>query len=405
MNPRVLFDKSIFQKTPVPAFVAVDRYLEIVIPPILVREIGGDLASSGKSRREADAGAFVEKLAARPGVHAFLAHHSLLVSNNLLGYPVHMDGRVLSMMDPVRTADGMTGLHVATTPEEVALNRWRQRDFSATDYLWAKEWQRVQKVVMINFYRRTLGKWGVTIEPARSLEELTRRVEEVMRHPAVQPGLLTIVFSDFSVPEREQELACKRYQSKRPRQLIEEFAPYAAFCLKANLLLGFGGTLFRKSHPHDLRDLEYCYSLPFCEVFASDDNLHKKLAPTLMRPDQTFVGLELIDDLRRLAQEWNELTPEQKVEFARSNHNVPPKREGSVVRAIWERYRGPNAPNVEPVNQEPDEFFRKLIRQQYGSEEILEHLNVERAPFLVQKIQMTKARARELYPGFDFDNE
>ena len=42
LNPAVLFDKSVFQKTPASAFVAVDRYLEIVIPPILVREIGGD---------------------------------------------------------------------------------------------------------------------------------------------------------------------------------------------------------------------------------------------------------------------------------------------------------------------------------------------------------------------------
>jgi hypothetical protein len=100
-----------------------------------------------------------------------------------------------------------------------------------------------------------------------------------------------------------------------------------------------------------------------------------------------------------------ELTPEQKVEFARPNRNMPPVHEGSVIRAIWERYRGPDAPNAEPVSQQPDEFFRELIRRQYGSEEMLEHLNVERAPFLVQKIQMTKARARELYPGFDFDNE
>jgi hypothetical protein len=52
MNPRVLFDKSVFQATPVDAFVTVDRYLELVIPPILVREIGGDLAASTGKRKK-----------------------------------------------------------------------------------------------------------------------------------------------------------------------------------------------------------------------------------------------------------------------------------------------------------------------------------------------------------------
>jgi hypothetical protein len=405
MNPRVLFDKSVFQQTPVSAFVAVDRYLEIVIPPILVREIGGDLASSSRRRKEADVGTFVEKLAARAGVRAFLAHHSKLISNNLLGFPTPMDGRVVAMMDPVRAADGMRGLRVAETPEELALNRWRQHDFISTDYLWANDWQRVQKLVRSNFYRRTIGKWGINIDQPRSLEELRVRIEDMIRVPAVQPGLLTIIFSDFSVPMHEQELACKRFQSKNPRQLIEEFAPYAAFCLKVNLLLGFGGLLFRRHHPHDLRDLEYCYSLPFCEVFASDDNLHKKIVPMLKRPNQMFVGLELVEDLRRLTREWNRMTPVEKVEFARVNRNMPQPHEDSVLRTIWERYRGPNAPNDEPINAEPDEFFRRLIQEHYGSDDILEQLDIDQAPFLIQKIQMRKDRAQELYPGFNFDEE
>lgn len=405
MNPHVLFDKSVFQSTPVSAFVAVDRYFEIVIPPILVREIGGDLASTNLTLRVADQSAFVEKLANRPGVRAFLSHHGFLINRDLLGCPTAMDGRVPSMMEPVRMPDGTTGLRVTETPEEYALNRWRQRDFSETDYLWAEKWQRVQRVVMSGFYRRVLGQWGVSIEQPRSLDELRERVEEVMRNPAVQPGLLRIIFSDFSVPMRTQELACKRYQSKRPRLFIEEFAPYAAFCLKANLLLGFGGTLFRKRHPHDLRDLEYCYYLPFCEVFASDDNLHKKLVPLLKRDNQMFVGSEVIADLRRLTQEWNDMTPEQKVEFARGLRNMPPEHEGCVVRSIWERFRGPTAPRVQPTNPPPDEFFRALIRQHYGSEDILEETSIEGTGFLMQKIQMRKDRAKELYPWANFDDE
>jgi hypothetical protein len=405
MNPRVIFDKSVFQQIPVTAFVAVDRYFDIIIPPILVREIGGDLARTDGNRREIDAASFVQKLAIRPSASAFVVHPSLLVTNSLLGFPVAMDGRIVAMMDPVPAADGTIGLRVAETLEEEAINRWRQGDFSSIDYLWANRWQRVQKLVRINYYRRTFAKWGVGVDQPRSLQELERRVEDLLRTPALQPALLTMIFSDFSIPLREQTLACKRFQSKRPRQSIEEFAPYAAFCLKANLLLGFGGILLRRRHPHDLRDLEYCYSLPFCEVFASDDNLHKKLVPILKRPNQMFVGLELVEDLRRLGNDWNRLTTPEKIAFVHANRNTPLPNPGSIVRRIWECYRGPNAPDDDPADLEPDNFAKEIMRKQYGSADMLQHLNVERAPFLIQRSQMLRHRAEELYPGHDFDRD
>src|SRR5207249_3096998 len=144
-------------------------------------------------------------------------------------------------------------------------------------------------------------------EQPKNLESLRNRVDDILNNPVTQPGLLRIIFSDFAVPMRTQVLAIKRFQSKRPRLLLNDFAPYAAFCLKANLLLGIGGLLLKEPHPHDLRDLEYCYYLPFCNVFASADRLHRKLAPMLLRPDQMFVGSELVDDLRRLSEIWKGL--------------------------------------------------------------------------------------------------
>jgi hypothetical protein len=405
LNPHVLFDKSVFQSTPISAFIAADRYLEIVIPPILVREIGGDLASTNGSRREQDQRAFVAKLAIRAGSRAFLAHHAPILHHDLLGCPVPMDGRTPANMEPVRTQDGATGLRVVETPEEYALNRWRQGDFSELDDLWASRWQRVQKVVRSNFYARTLKKHGIEIEQPKTLAQLNELIEEVMvtPDPAVQASLLYIIFDDLKIPKRSQVWAIKRFQSKKPRRIIRDFAPYAAFCLKANLLLGFGGNLFAQPHPHDLRDLEYLYYLPFCEVFASADRLHRKLAPLLMRADQTFVGLELGEDLKRLSDAWSNLTAEEKIEFARANGNVPPAYEASVVRAIWERYRGTDTQNPEPINPPIDPFFRKLIRQWYGSEEILEAVNVEQASFLIHRDQVPLARAQELYPGFNFE--
>jgi hypothetical protein len=91
------------------------------------------------------------------------------------------------------------------------------------------------------------------------------------------------------------------------------------------------------------------------------------------------------------------------MEFARGIRNEPPQRDGSILRQIWERYRGPNVPRTQPENLPPDSFFKELIRKSYGSEDILDDIDVEKVAYLTQKVEMTKARSRELYPGFNFD--
>lgn len=382
----------------------MDRYLDTVIPPILVREIGGDLAAATGKRKEKDQRIFVEKLAHRPGVRAFAVHHAYLIQRDLLGCPIAMDGRVPSMMEPVRMPDGTRGLRSVDSPEEIALNRWRQRDFTEPDYLWAEQWQRVQNILRINFYKRKLYEIGIEPEQAKTLKQLHEQVEGLLSNPKAQASLLNIVFTDFVIPMKIQVLTIKRFQSLRPRLLIDEFAPYAAFCLKANLLLGFGGPLLTRGHPHDLRDLEYCYYLPFCHLFASTDRLHHKLAPLLFRANQMLVGSDFTDDLRRITKDWNSLTPDQKVEFVRLNGNVPPPHDDSILRAIWERFRGPDVPRIQQRNPPADHFFRNLIKKTYGSDEILDDVDAEKADIVVMKVQMTKARAKELYPGFNFDS-
>ena len=386
------------------AFVAVDRYFEVVIPPILVREIGGDLASTSRTAKERNQSVLVEKLAHRPGVRAFLAPHGPLIWRNLIGFPVPMDGRVPSMMEQTRMPDGTLGLRVSETPEEIALNRWRQRDFSTVDYLWAQDWQRVKRFVPRALYARVLERHGVIIDRHTTLHALGQRIDEVMQNPNVQPGLLRLIFSEFAVPMTHQEDACKRFQSKQPRQLIDEFAPYAAFCLKANFILAFG-RMSRQEETHDLRDIEYCYYLPFCEVFASDDNLHREVVPLLARPNQMFVGSQLGADLQRLTAEWEELTEDQQIEFSRVHRNRPLEHEGSIVREIWQRFRGPNAPNDRPVDQEPDEYFRKLIRKHYGDEKILEETDIDKVGYVVQTTQISKERLRQLYPGVNIEEQ
>jgi hypothetical protein len=74
----------------------------------------------------------VAKLAIRAGTRAFVSHHAPIIHHDLIGCPVPLDGRVPIMMRPVPRPDGPTGLAAVETPEEYALNPWRQGDFLAS---------------------------------------------------------------------------------------------------------------------------------------------------------------------------------------------------------------------------------------------------------------------------------
>lgn len=100
--------------------------------------------------------------------------------------------------------------------------------------------------------------------------------------------------------------------------MIKNFAPYAFFCVRANFLWAIGLTnpeLF-KPDKNDRKDLEYCYYLPHCEILASKDHKHKRLVPFLLRPDQSFInGDELKTDLRRLSEDRDKLSQEEKISY------------------------------------------------------------------------------------------
>ena len=58
-------------------------------------------------------------------------------------------------------------------------------------------------------------------------------------------------------------------------------------------------------------DIAYLYYLPFCHVFVSKDNLHKRVVPLFMRDDQSFIDAdELKADLQKLDAHYSALPDE-----------------------------------------------------------------------------------------------
>jgi hypothetical protein len=58
-------------------------------------------------------------------------------------------------------------------------------------------------------------------------------------------------------------------------------------------------------------DIAYLYYLPFAKAFVSNDKLHKRVAPHLLREDQLFIDAEMFkQDLRALDAHYSDLLAE-----------------------------------------------------------------------------------------------
>jgi hypothetical protein len=89
-------------------------------------------------------------------------------------------------------------------------------------------------------------------------------------------------------------------------------------------------------------DLQYLYYLPFCQVFVSDDRVHKMLATGLMRRNQIFVlGRALKADIERIMGERDGLAQDDPRRQEYTYGGFPPQPEGSIVQLAWDRCMAP----------------------------------------------------------------
>jgi hypothetical protein len=156
--------------------------------------------------------------------------------------------------------------------------------------------------------------------------------------------LFAILAQDFWVPPNSINESTKRWY-KEGRKPFEEFAPYAFLCLKANFLWHLSLTnpqLFKKDKKqNDRKDLEYCYYLPNTQIFATRDDKQQRLMAALIRPDQSLVnGDELKRDLRKISEDWNSLTTEEKIALNARRGDAPPEDTDSLVYQLWKKHDG-----------------------------------------------------------------
>ncbi len=351
---RITLDKSAVYGLHNEEVDSLDRYFSQVVPPILVDEILADITKSDPN--------IPNKIAAHTyrvsGNHGLTLNYRTRLANSLLGREIPMDGRFLPSSETVvKTASGSIATIVETPLEDEILARWQRREFTDEERVKARQFrQRMERPLNTKLYLDNIARAGLSFNVPQSDEELITIVNDLLANRQLLPRLFAILFRHFGIPYESTDEITKRWY-KEGRKSFEEFAPYAFFCLKANFLWHLSltnPTLFKRDKKqNDRKDLEYCYYLPNTQIFATKDDKQQRLMAALIRPDQSLVDRDnLKRDLRRISDDWNSLTTEEKIALNAQRGAAPPDNSESLVYQLWKKHDGEIKPSKHRVISE-----------------------------------------------------
>ncbi len=128
-----------------------------------------------------------------------------------------------------------------------------------------------------------------------------------------------------------------------------------------------GKSFISKARPSNKIDLAYLYYLPFCVVFASNDNLHKRIVPLFLEEDQIFIeGTDLKADFIKINDYFLSLPEEIKIRGVYQFAQYPPYDIETMVGKLHDKYLKPwreNAKNHLKEIVKPRKKNTKLIEE------------------------------------------
>jgi len=267
-------------------------------------------------------------------------HQEELWIGSLHGKQVPMDGRtIMGGGVELPTSDGKKGVFFDETPEERALNRWREGRFKEFEHELAERWRSAIREVDLQGFASVFRKSFPKGQAFRSLDELAQAVFLACEGRGAQYRLLTTLLDDLVVDSKLRQEVITRWKSmNRPR--IRQFAPYAIYCHAVNLFfyVGLGQGLIGTRATNRI-DLQYLYYLPFCKVFTSGDKFHRQIAPLFLQKNQIFLdSSKLKADLGKVADLWDNADDETKKKGTMRFVRYPPMDLDLATARIWDLF-------------------------------------------------------------------
>jgi hypothetical protein len=275
MGPILLFDKSTFEMLSREEHYVRERYFYENLTPILVTEILGDLSKAFKDGRDprdkvAD---LAGKFFGSGGPVNHDAHE--LAVQSLIGNDPPQTGQILAQGGR-RAGEGVI---IDPTWWNRALLRWGQGEFSDLEKQYAELWRTVTHRPGFQSLFESIHKRGVILPKVTSEPELPKALDDLTSDPRLQDVWLDVLLERLGAKPHEADFIRRRWNAAF--RSIRVFAPYAYHCLKAwvGLVMVVRHRLFKWAPTHVV-DLQYLYYLPFCQVFSSNDKLHRLSTPT-----------------------------------------------------------------------------------------------------------------------------
>jgi len=368
MGPALVFDKSTLESLNVDESLWLDHFFICNITPLFYVESLADLDKNSSDKRSSET--LVRDLANKTPDEgaANIAHHTLILQE-LLGNKVQMDGRpIIGGGEPRIDSDGKIGIYHDHFPEMEAFGRWQKREFHKVEQEFAKDWRNIVSNLNFDYTIGILKNTVPTNTKISSVNDLKIFVDQFVEGNYKE--LLILALDTLGMPPKFYDAILSKWEKKgHPR--FNDFAPYASFCFKIDLFfyLALDKSFISRDRPSNKIDISYLYYLPFCNVFTSKDNLHRRIAPLFMENGQTFVwGEDIKKSLREIDNEFSKLPEEIKKQGLFKFANYPPDDITSVVPQMWDKYCRYWRKHKKEKENAPD-------RDVMNDKKLIEHLN------------------------------
>jgi len=365
MGPIALFDKSFLQSLSLDESVWFSHFFTPLVCPLFYVETLADLEKAVRAGRtpEQEVGIIARKfpeLSAVPNVY-----HGNAALGELLGHTVAMKRVPLRGGGRVVTRNGERGIVFDESAEAEAFARWQRSEFLEVERGMARNWRAAVQGIDLQAIATQLRDMGIDASTCRTLEDARGMAQALVSARDKTFAQIALVMAVVNVPRQYQDTVVERWKIAGYRPLIQH-APYVAHVVNVELFFRFAlaAHLIGSERASNRVDMAYLNYLPFCMMFVSSDDLHRRCAPHFMGERQQFVwGPDLKEDLQRINQHFMELPEDVKERGIMSFAHAPPKRDGSLVRELRSTFMGAGYDDRPPVAIQKDEKNAELVRQ------------------------------------------
>jgi hypothetical protein len=226
----------------------------------------------------------------------------------------------------------------------------------------AAGWREALAELDLSKIARELDALGIEKRSCRTLEEARDFAQEIVSRNDRSYARFALANLFFHIPSQLHPRISERWRNAG-EPTLDKFAPYAAFVLKIEVFfrIALASNLIAAERVSNRTDITYLFYLPFCMLFVSSDNLHRRSAPLFMRQDQEFVwGVDLKVALSTMNKHFLELPQELREKGISNFASSPPA--GNLVSDLWDRHlrSGYREPRVKMDGEEEAKLVKRF---------------------------------------------